>query len=67
MDIRIRELHYRWIETPCEAIAVDEVPSPEPPPHPQPNDPPPTAVHAERGDHSRRLAPNVRTRRRTLR
>ena len=60
MDIRIRELHYRWIDTPCEAIAVDEVPSPEPPPHPQPTDPPPTAVHAERGEDPRRLAPNVR-------
>jgi hypothetical protein len=49
MEIRIRELHYRWIDTPCETIAVDEVPNPEPPPHPDPTDPPPTAVGAEEG------------------
>jgi len=44
MDIRIRELHYRWLETPSEFIVIDEVPNPEPPPHPDPSDPPPTAV-----------------------
>jgi hypothetical protein len=44
MDIRIRELHYRWLETPSEFIVIDEVPNPEPPPHPDPTDPPPTAV-----------------------
>ncbi len=59
MDIRIRELHYRWIETPCEALAVDEVPSPDPP-HPQPTDPPPTAAHAERAEDAQRLAANAR-------
>jgi hypothetical protein len=47
MEISIRELHYRWIDTPCETIALDEVPNPEPPPHPDPTDPPPTAVEAE--------------------
>jgi hypothetical protein len=47
MDIRIRELHYRWIETPSESIAIDEIPDPEPPPHPQPTDPPPTAALVE--------------------
>ena len=47
MDIRIRELHYRWIETPSEPIAIDEMPDPEPPPHPQPTDPPPTAALVE--------------------
>ena len=51
MDIRIRELHYRWIETPSESIVIDEMPDPEPPPHPQPTDPPPTAALVEdRGD-----------------
>ena len=47
MDILVRELHYRWIETPSELIAIEEVPNPEPPPHPQPTDPPPTAVLVE--------------------
>jgi hypothetical protein len=47
MDIRIRDLHYRWIDTPSEPLVIDEVPNPEPPPHPQPNDPPPTALLAE--------------------
>jgi hypothetical protein len=47
MDIRIRELHYRWIDTPSEAIEIDEVPNPEPPPHPDPTDPPPTAFERE--------------------
>jgi hypothetical protein len=44
MDIRIRELHYRWLETPSEPVVIDEIPNPEPPPHPDPTDPPPTAV-----------------------
>jgi hypothetical protein len=48
MDIRIRELHYRWIDTPSEPVAMDEVPNPEPPPHPDPTDPPPTALEPER-------------------
>jgi hypothetical protein len=48
MDIRIRELHYRWLETPSEPVIIDEVPVPEPPPHPTPNDPPPTADGDER-------------------
>jgi hypothetical protein len=43
MDIRTRELHYRWIDTPSEPCVIDEVPNPEPPPHPDPSDPPPTA------------------------
>jgi hypothetical protein len=43
MDHRIRELHFRWIDTPSESVLVDEVPNPEPPPHPDPTDPPPTA------------------------
>jgi hypothetical protein len=47
MDIRIRELHYRWIDTPAETIEIGEVPNPEPPPHPDPTDPPPTAVEVE--------------------
>jgi hypothetical protein len=47
MEIRIRELHYRWLDTPCEFAIVDEVPNPEPPPHPQPTDPPPTALLVE--------------------
>ena len=47
MDIRIRELHYRWLDTPSEAIEIDEVPNPEPPPHPDPTDPPPTAFERE--------------------
>ncbi|MDP9258946.1 MAG: hypothetical protein M3Q31_20700 [Actinomycetota bacterium] len=47
MDICVRELHYRWIDTPSESVAVEEVPNPEPPPHPQPTDPPPTAVLVE--------------------
>jgi hypothetical protein len=49
MEIRIRELHYRWIETPSEALGLDEVPNPEPPPHPQPTDPPPTAEFESAG------------------
>jgi hypothetical protein len=57
MDIRIRELHYRWLETPSESVFVDEVPNPEPPPHPQPNDPPPTAaLVGEDGSESLELA-----------
>ncbi|HET6173712.1 MAG TPA: hypothetical protein VFD90_13950 [Gaiellales bacterium] len=40
----MRELHFRWLDTPCEPLVVDEMPTPEPPPHPQPTDPPPTAV-----------------------
>jgi hypothetical protein len=47
MDIRVRELHFRWIDTPSEPFILDEVPNPEPPPHPQPNDPPPTAETGE--------------------
>jgi hypothetical protein len=49
MDIRLRELHYRWIDTPSESFILDEVPNPEPPPHPQPTDPPPTAALIEDG------------------
>jgi hypothetical protein len=57
MDISTRELHYRWIDTPCESIIiVDEIPDPEPPPHPQPNDPPPTALLLEDGRESFELA-----------
>jgi hypothetical protein len=48
MDTRIRELHYRWLETPSEPVVIDEVPNPEPPPHPDPTDPPPTAVDPDR-------------------
>jgi hypothetical protein len=48
MDIRTRELHYRWLDTPSERVLIDEVPNPEPPPHPDPNDPPPTAEDDER-------------------
>jgi hypothetical protein len=51
MEIRIRELHYRWIETPSESLVIDEMPDPEPPPHPQPTDPPPTAALAEDREH----------------
>lgn len=47
MDMLIRELHYRWIETPSDSVAIDEMPDPEPPPHPQPTDPPPTAALVE--------------------
>jgi hypothetical protein len=43
MDIRMDDLHRRWLDTPCEPVAIDEVPNPEPTPHPEPNDPPPTA------------------------
>ena len=50
MDIRVRELHYRWIDTPCEPLVVDEVPNPEPPPHPDPSDPPPTAQEPAQED-----------------
>lgn len=54
MDIRTRDLHYRWIDTPSEPVFADEVPNPEPPPHPTPNDPPPTASEpAEDGDLAR--------------
>jgi hypothetical protein len=47
MDIRTRELHYRWLDTPSEPVVIDEIPNPEPPPHPTPNDPPPTAEGSE--------------------
>jgi hypothetical protein len=67
MEIRMRELHYRWIDTPSEPFTVDEVPNPEPPPHPQPTDPPPTAQvapgSAPPGSDPQRagLIPGVRT------
>jgi hypothetical protein len=48
MEIRTREMHYRWIDTPSEPVFADEVPNPEPPPHPDPNDPPPTAREPNR-------------------
>jgi hypothetical protein len=43
MNIRLDDLHHRWLETPCRPVIIDEIPDPEPPPHPQPTDPPPTA------------------------
>jgi hypothetical protein len=53
MDIRMDDLHRRWLDTPCEPFALDEVPNPEPTPHPEPNDPPPTAgvAAAEPGEN----------------
>jgi hypothetical protein len=50
MEITERELHYRWIDTPSELMAGDEVPDPAPTPHPQPTDPPPTAVLEIQGE-----------------
>jgi hypothetical protein len=58
MDIRVRDLHYRWIDTPCELVVIDEVPNPEPPPHPDPGDPPPTA--REPADEDVSAAPSAR-------
>jgi hypothetical protein len=55
MDILVRELHYRWIETPSEPVIFDEMPNPEPPPHPQPSDPPPTAALRDDEESSREL------------
>ena len=52
MDIRIRELHYRWLDTPSESVVIEEVPNPEPPPHPDPTDPPPTALVGDEVEES---------------
>ena len=60
MDIRVRDLHYRRVDTPCELVLVDEVPNPEPPPHPDPADPPPTA--REPADEDVSAVPSARQR-----
>ncbi len=52
MDIRAREMQYRWLDTPSEPVVIYEVPRPEPTPHPKPNDPPATADSDRPMSHS---------------